>query len=63
MEFSLRVRVWTMMVQISIAVVLYGKVTPRNQISSQSPSDLDTRREDAGRPSGKGLIIDAAKAE
>jgi hypothetical protein len=52
-----------MMVQISIAVVLYGKVTPKNQISSQSPSNLDTRREDAGRPSEKGLIIDAAKAE
>ncbi len=41
---------------IGLAAFLCGGTAPKNHASSQSPFDLNTRREDTKRPSEEGLI-------
>ena len=43
--------------------VLCGELVPKDQLSFQPPSSPNTRREVARRPSEKGLILNATKAE
>lgn len=47
---------------VFLAMILYGNKASKDDTSFQSPSDLDTRREDAGRPSKKVSYI-TTKAE
>jgi hypothetical protein len=47
---------------VRLATLLYGDKASKDNISFQSPSDLDTRREDAGRPSKK-VSYSTTKAE
>ncbi len=52
-----------MMVQNQYSSGLCGEKAPKDIISSQSPSGLLTRRENAERPPEEGLSFDAIQAE
>ena len=47
--------------KVDFAAILSEDIAPKNDIPFQPPSDLDTRRVDAGRPSKKGLIGGASE--